>query len=346
MHFIKKLTLIPALAALAALAGCCFFRCRAPEADAASAIPPDRARYDESAGLWIVNGRGGMVLKVAEFGGRVVSLAAPDRDGVFANVVVGFDDHCAEMREWANSIWDVEPFERPATGDAGLVLRLQSPAGENGCEGNVNVTVTYTVTPDNKWLVDYAAMTDRATHINMTQRACFNLLGKSNGDITGHWLKVDSVCYAVADEEGVSTGEVRSVVGTALDFRKARKIGERIDSECPTLFGIGGYDHIFVLKGGVTRALKPAATMWDDATGRELKVYTTEPGLHLYTGDMMELSGDGEDDGRLASRGGVALETQHFPNSANIRKFPSTVVTPNRPYESHTVYAFGIHRVR
>lgn len=345
MHLMNKLALIPVLAALTALAGCCFFGCRAPKYDVACSLPSGMAKYDEGSGQWIVNGKGGMVLMVSESGGRVVSLAAPDRDGVFANVVVGFDDHCAEMREWANSIWDVEPFERPMTGDAGLVLRLQSPAGENGCEGNVNVTVTYTVTPDNKWLVDYAAMTDRATHINMTQRACFNLLGKSNGDITGHWLKVDSVCYAVADEEGVATGEVRSVVGTALDFRKARKIGERIDSECPTLCGIGGYDHNFVLKGGVTRELKPAATMWDDATGRELKVYTTEPGLHLYTGDMIELSGDGEDDGRLASRGGVALETQHFPNSVNIRKFPSTVVTPNRPYESHTVYAFGIHRV-
>ena len=386
----KKLMAISLVAALAAaISGCCCGKCGVKTCGPA---PFGTTKYGEKAHLWTVKGKGGMEMSVTDYGGKVVSLTAPDKNGKFEDVVIGFDNaegwdktnpyfgaligrygnrikdgkftldgkeyelslndepggvKChlhGGTRGWDSRMWEVEKFECEKTGNVGFILRLHSPDGEEGYPGNVDVTVTYTITPDNKWLIDYVAMTDAPTHINMTQHSYFNLRGESAGNILNHWLKLNADNFTFVDASLIPTGELKPVEGTALDFRMGHKIGERIDADCWALKGIGGYDHNFAINGGLTKELKLAATLWEESTGRELKVYTTEPGLQVYSGQCIDNAWKGKKGGPLFFRGGIALETQHFPASPNIPAFDSTVVTPEKPYESHTVYAFGIHK--
>ncbi|MGV9231033.1 aldose epimerase family protein [Streptomyces nigra] len=303
--------------------------------------------------------RAGVRVLVLSYGGIVQSLEVPDRDGRTADVVLGFADldgyvtHPgpylgALIGRYANRIaggrfpldgvtyaldpntppnslhggargfdkrvWDVAPVEH------GLRLTRVSPHGEEGFPGRLEVTATYTLEDGGALRFVYEAVTDAPTVVNLTNHSYFNLAGAGSGDAGGHELRLDASRFTPVDADLIPTGVLEDVTGTRFDFRQARKVGS-------------GYDHNFALDKGVTKDAREVAELYDPSSGRVLTVSTTEPGLQLYTADQIEEP--------FSPGDGVALETQHFPDSPNRPDFPSTVLRPGEVYRSETVYAFS-----
>jgi len=238
-------------------------------------------------------------------------------------------------------VWNGSPFERD--GKAGVTLTHVSPDGDEGYPGTLNVSVTYTLTPRDELILDYAATTDKATPINLTNHSYFNLAGDGRGDILGHVLQIDADRYTPTDETQIPTGEIAAVDGTPFDFRKPTPIGERIDANDEQIRRGKGYDHNFVLNGSPT-ALHHAARVVDPSTGRTMDVATTEPGMQLYTGNNLDGSAVGKGGHVYGRRTAVCFETQHFPDSPNHPNFPSTILRPGERFRSETVFTFGVTR--
>lgn len=323
----------------------------------------------------------GMKVQITNYGGKVVSIIVPDRDGRLGDVVLGYetgDQYIdgiaslgATMGRYANRIANAQFKLNDTTyhldpnngehsihgGSAGfrhqvweahqvdgktLELSYFSGDGDGGYPGNLDVTVTYTVTDENELRLHYSATTDRPTVLNMTNHAFFNLAGEGSGDILDHVLYVNADRYTPVDRDAIPTGELRSVEGTPFDFTRPTPIGARIDADNRQLEHVGGYDHNFVLnKQPGEMAL--AARLSEPTSGRVMEVYTTEPGLQVYTSNS--LTGEGNQAGKgghpYGARSAVCLEAQHFPDSPHHPEFPSTVITPDEGYESTTVYRFG-----
>lgn len=217
-------------------------------------------------------------------------------------------------RNWKGQVTKADP------GDAAVEFSLISPDGDEGYPGTLRVTVTYTVTAADTLLLKYRATTDRATIVNLTNHAYFNLAGA--GDILDHILVMNADRYTPTDDGLIPTGKISPVGGTPLDFRRPTRIGDRIGQLKPKP---GGYDHNLVLNGDA--AFKRCATLTDPASGRVMVVHTTEPGVQLYTGNHV-------------GHRGVCLETQHFPDSIHHPSFPTVVLRPGEPFQSTTVFAF------
>ena len=236
-------------------------------------------------------------------------------------------------------VWDAESVRR---GDrVGVVLTHTSPDGHGGYPGRLDVAVTYTLTPDNALAVDYRATTTEATPVNLTQHSYFNLDGHGDGPILDHELRLYADRFTPVDSTLIPTGELRPVEGTPFDFTEPTPIGARIDADHRQLEHGGGYDHNFVLAETDADTLRLAARLYEPDTGRLLTVRTTEPGVQFYAGNFLDgsFTGKGEAYGR---REGLALETQHFPDSPNEPAFPSTILRPGEEYTSRTVYAFSV----
>ncbi|AYY15532.1 galactose mutarotase [Actinobacteria bacterium YIM 96077] len=223
---------------------------------------------------------------------------------------------------------------------AGIALSYTSPHGEEGYPGELDTTVTYTLTNQNEIQIDYHATTDAPTVANLTNHAYFNLAGEGSGSIEGHRLKLNASHYTPVSETLIPTGEIAPVAGTPLDFRTPTAIGDRIRDDHQQLrYGLG-YDHNFVLDRNGD-GLELAARLHDPRSGRTLSVHTTEPGIQFYSGNFLDgtLVGTG---GKSYRQGdGLALETQHFPDSPNQDEFPSTVLRPGEVYETTTIYQFS-----
>ena len=235
-------------------------------------------------------------------------------------------------------VWKAEELKTSA-GQA-LVLSHTSPDGDEGYPGKLQVTVTYTLTDANELRIDYRATTDKATPINLTNHSYFNLAGQGNGDILGHEVLINADRFTPVDETLIPIGELRSVAGTALDFRKPTGIGKRIDQdEEQTRYG-KGYDHNWVLNktGG---ELSLAARVHEPRTGRVLEVSTTEPGVQFYCGNFLDGKQVGKEGKSYQHRYGFCLETQHFPDSPNQPAFPSTILRPGEEYKSTTIFKFS-----
>ncbi|WP_371671789.1 galactose mutarotase [Streptomyces sp. NBC_00289] len=303
--------------------------------------------------------RAGVRVRVLSYGGIVQSVEVPDRDGRAGDVVLGFADldgylaHSgpylgALVGRYANRIaggrfaldgvtyelarndgpnslhggergfdkrvWDVAPLEH------GLRLSRVSPHGEEGFPGRLEVSATYTLGESGALRIAYEAVTDAPTVVNLTNHAYWNLAGSGSGNAGGHLLRLAASRCTPVDADLIPTGALDDVPGTRFDFRQARKTGS-------------GYDHNFVLDKGVTDTPVEVAELHDPVSGRVLTVATTEPGLQLYTADHL--------DGPFAPGDGVALETQHFPDSPNRPEFPSTVLRPGEAFRSETVYGFS-----
>jgi aldose 1-epimerase len=233
-------------------------------------------------------------------------------------------------------IWHVDGTD--TANGAALRLSLVSSDGDQGYPGELTVRLTYTLTDDDELRIDYRATASAATVVNLTNHTYWTLAGA--GDALNARLSVEADAYTPVDASLIPTGEIRSVVGTAFDFRTPQVIASRIrdGSDLQLRFG-RGYDHNFVLRGQAG-ALAMAARLEDPRSGRVLEVLTTEPGLQVYSGNFLSGAVAGKR-GRLYRQGdGIALETQHFPDSPNHPQFPSTILQPDGVWSSTTVYRF------
>jgi len=328
--------------------------------------------------LYTLSNTHGLRATIIEYGAILVSLDVPDRHGQLADIALGFDDLDSYIRRnplfgavvgrYANRIagarftldgiehritanagknhihgggnkrfdkvvWKGSPYRSDT--EVGVRLTHVSADGEEGFPGNLHCTVTYTLTNDNELRISYTATTDKPTVLNLTNHSYFNLAGAGNGDVLGHKLTINAPWYTPAGEGLIPTGEIHTVKDTPLDFTTPRTIGARIAQLTET----GGYDHNYVLNGSYGSAVL-AAKVYEPTSGRVMEVYTTEPGMQLYTANgMRNLKGK---KGHIYNRhSSFCLETQHFPDSPNKPHFPSTALRPDRKFESTTTFKFS-----
>jgi aldose 1-epimerase len=317
----------------------------------------------------------GMEVALIDWGAAIQALHVPDRDGTLANVALGFsslepylrpDSHSlgATVGRYANRIaeatftlegttYELTPNEgrnQLHGGAHGFSKRLwaaearersvafsrRSEDGEEGYPGALDVQVTYTLTAENALRIEYRAEAEQTTILNLTNHALFNLAGEGSGAILGHELTVAADRYVPVDGGFIPTGELAALDGTPLDFSAATAIGARIAEPFEQLTLAGGYDHTYVLTGAT-----PAAVLHDPRSGRVLELRTTEPGVQVYTGCQLDGHLVGTSGARYQQYFGVALETQHFPDSPNHPQFPSTVLRAGKVYESSTELRFS-----
>jgi aldose 1-epimerase len=246
------------------------------------------------------------------------------------------------VRGFNKVLWETR--EVPHTGGAALKLTYLSKDNEEGYPGNLTVTVTYVLSDADELRIEYLATTDKETIINLTHHSYFNLAGAGAGDVLGHQVKINADRFTPVDETLIPTGELKAVKGTPFDFSRATAIGGRINEADDQLVLGKGYDHNFVLnKKG--KELSLAASAYEPASGRAMEMWTTEPGMQLYTGNFLDkVHGKA---GKIYNyRGGLCFEAQHFPDSPNKPSFPSTVLKPGQRYTQTTVYKFMVRGAR
>ena len=336
---------------------------------------------DESVRIHTLTNSAGLEVRIITYGGIIVSLRTPDRDGNFDDVVLGFDSldgYLAKhpyfgtlvgryanriskgrftldgveynlarnngdnhihggIRGFDKVVWRDRPFQEE--NGVGLVLEYTSADGEEGYPGRLDVQVTYTLTGDNELVCDYRATSDRATPINLTQHSYFNLAGQGTGNVLRHLVELNAAAFTPIDAELIPTGEIRPVEDTPFDFRTETPTGARINSPDEQIRLGGGYDHNFVVnRTGEGPSL--AARVREPVSGRVMEVYTTEPGVQLYTGNFLDGTLTGKGARVYERRFGFCLETQHYPDSPNRPEFPSAILRPGETYESRTVFKF------
>jgi aldose 1-epimerase len=333
---------------------------------------------------YTLTNKSGAKVKIITYGARVVSIEVRDRDGKLGDVALGYDDIPGYERDasylgpivgrYGNRIakgrftldgqtytlatnnngnhlhGGLRGFDKVVwtgkgsvvAGAARLKLTYLSKDQEEGYPGNLSVTVIYTWTNRNELRIEYSAQTDKATVLNLTNHAYFNLAGAGVGDILNHEMRINALRFTPTDETSIPTGELRRVKGTPLDFTTPTAIGKRIEEKYEQLISGSGYDHNFVLNKPSGK-LGLAAEVYESTSGRVLRVYTTEPGVQFYSGNF--LSGAiGKQGLAYPRRSGFCLETQHFPDSPNKPRFPSTVLRPGGRYTQATIYQFSVRK--
>jgi len=322
--------------------------------------------------------RGDLRVQVLDYGGIVSRIDVPDRRGRVANVVLGAADLAgyvasdahfgALIGRYANRIargrfsldgavhqlprnqgrntmhGGPEGFDRrvwrvEAADAASLTLAYRSADGEQGFPGNLDVTVTYCLGDDGTLAIAYAAVTDRPTIVNLTNHSYFNLAGEDAGSALGHMVTLAADAVLETDAEQIPTGRILPVAGTPFDFRTPTALGARIRTAHPQLALAHGYDHTYVLGGDGT--LRAVAQAVDPESGRSLTVATTQPGLQLYTANMLDGTVTGSGGGLYRAGDAVCFEAQGFPDAPNHPVFPSTVLRPDAPFRATTTYRFG-----
>jgi len=235
-------------------------------------------------------------------------------------------------------VWHSEPLSEG--GSVGIKFWMTSPDGDQGYPGKLDVTVRYWLTPENVWRIEYEAVTDKATPVNLTQHIYFNFKGEAEGDILDHELTLFAESMTPVTAGLIPTGKSVPVKGTPFDFTAPWTIGARINADNEQLRFGGGYDHNFLLNSQ-TGKLAPAAALYEKTTGRYMEVWTTEPAIQFYCGNFLTDKIPGKRGRNLCRRGGLALETQHAPDSPNQPGFPSTILRPGAVYKTVTEYRFG-----
>lgn len=331
--------------------------------------------------LYVLKNSQGAEACVTNWGGRLVSVMVPDRDGKLTDVVLGYDNiqqyvqfpdnnYGALIGRYGNRITngqfqlDGQSYQLPqnnnghclhggpkgyhaVTWDArqldgqSVELTYLSPDGEAGFPGNLKVKVIYRLTDDNAIDIQYEATTDKPTIVNLTNHSYFNLSGVPGSTITDHKIQINADTYVPVDETLIPTGKIETVEGTPMDLRQLVTVGDHIDDDFAQLRYGGGYDHNWVLN---TKGdlNTPAAKVVSEKSGIVMEVFTNEPGLQFYAGNSMSEAGD---KGKLGvvypRRGALCLETQHYPDSPNQKSFPSVVLKPGETYQSRCIYKFS-----
>lgn len=337
-------------------------------------------RQGKEAALVTLKNKNGVEAAITNYGARWVSMLMPDQKGRLTDVVIGFDSlkgylnsseayYGATVGRYANRIargkfnldekeytlatnnppnhlhggirgfhdviWDIDEQSENV-----VTLSYVSPDGEEGYPGEMMISVTYLLTDDNEMQISFSATTNKVSVINLTNHAYFNLNGQGSGTILDHKLQINADAYTPIDSTSIPTGIIELVEGTAFDFREEMRIGERINEPSEQLTNGSGYDHNFVLNKQHNAYLL-AASATGDLSGIRMEVFTTEPGIQLYTGNFMNneniLKG-GFTDGK---REGFCLETQHYPDSPNQPSFPSVVLRPGEKYFTKTGFRFS-----
>jgi aldose 1-epimerase len=314
--------------------------------------------------------------RISTYGATLVSVKTADRNGKFADVVLGYDslqgyltDNCflgAIVGRYGNRIAkgafeiDGQKYQLPLnngenslhggpdgfdkkiwtakTGSNSIAFTLVSPDGDMGYPGALTVEVVYTL-EDNALRLDYTATTDKATVVNLTNHAYFNLHGDDQGNILDQEMTIYADRFTPTDAGLIPTGELAEVAGTPLDFHTSTVIGQRINDTFEPIQLAGGYDHNFVVNG-VSGELRPAARLYDPASGRAMTVSTTEPGIQFYSGNFLG-GAIGRHGVEYAKNSGLCLETQHYPDAPNHPSFPTTLLKPGETLRSTTVFTFA-----
>ena len=336
----------------------------------------------ETTQLYTLKNANGVEVCVTNIGGRIVSILVPDKDGNFQDVVLGFDNiepyiptttnFGAIIGRYGNRIANAKlTLSNRATyalranngkntlhgGPRGFhtrFFRIEQPDNltlictyssehmEEGFPGDMNVTVTYKLTDDNALDINYEATSNRLTVANLTNHSYFNLSGNPEKTILDQILYLNASAFTPTNEELIPTGKIDKVAGTPMDFTKPAEIGARINNTSFEAIKFGnGYDHNFVLDNPCNINTL-AAKLTAPSTGITMDVYTTEPGIQVYTGNFLDGSNVGKKGIAYQFRTAICLETQHFPDSPNHPNFPSTELHPDSVYVSRTIYKFGI----
>jgi aldose 1-epimerase len=330
--------------------------------------------------LYTLKNKKGLIAQITNYGAIIVSVYVPGRNGKFTDIVQGYDTveeyingngpymgaicgRCANrialgkfslgarqytlavnngpnhlhggLTGFNKVVWDVISYN-----PSSVQLEYLSPDGEEGYPGNLRATVKYTLTDENELQLDYKAVTDKTTVVNLASHSYFNLAGEGSGSVYDHELMINGDFFTPTDETSVPTGEIRSVKGTPMDFTTARKIGASIDRQDEQLKYGAGYDHNWVLKNH-PGALGLAAVARDPGSGRVMEIFTTQPGVQLYTANWID-NEKGKGGKLYGRRWAFCLETQHFADAINKPHFPSVILNPGEEYKQSTVHKFSI----
>lgn len=324
---------------------------------------------------------GDLTMQVTNFGGRVVSLWTPDRNGSYEDIVLGYNNIDkyinnsgerflgAVVGPYANRIaggtytigketykfpqnnnghtlhgglkgldmivWDVDSLTENS-----IVLSVLCPDGHDGMPGNREIVMTYTLTPENEFKVDYQAKTDKATHVNISHHSFFNLKGEGNGTINDHILYIKASKTTPVDSFLIPSGEIADVTGTPFDFRFPKEIGDSLNVRNQQLANGCGYDHNWVLDRKTSSEIELAASVYEPMSGRYMEVWTDQPALQFYGGNFFDGTTTGKYGKTLNYRESIALETQKYPDTPHHSNFPSTLLNPGETYTHACVYRF------
>lgn len=326
--------------------------------------------------LYIIENKNGYKAAMTNFGARMVGMIVKDKKGNWLDIVPGYKNVTpylsdrssgATVGRFANRIakgkfiLDGKEYQLPInngpntlhggpggfSGQVWDVIQLNkstlqftifSKDGEEGFPGNMHVKAIYQLTDKNEVLIKYEATTDKKTVINLTNHNYWNLNGEGDGYIGKHRVQISASNFTPIDETSIPTG-ISTVKNTPFDFRKMRNVGDSLNSKDEQMINGKGYDHNFVLDKGITAKPKLAAIAVGDKSGIVLKVYTTEPGIQLYTGNFMNGKNTWKSGAKNNFRAALALETQHYPDSPNQPQFPTTILNPGKVFRSTTIYS-------
>ena len=328
----------------------------------------------DSVYAYTLKNKQGLKAVITNYGGTLLELWTPDRTGKIDNVVLGYDSLSGYLQKtnpyfgalvgrYANRIarasftldgkiynlaandhgntlhgglkgFDKVIWTVNQVNDSSLSLAYASHDGEEGYPGNLNVQVVYTVKSEDALMIDYTAMTDKKTPVNLTNHAYFNLSAGKDSTVLNQELMIRAHDYTPVNDSLIPTGLISPVLNTPMDFLKPKKIGKDLDKVK------GGYDHNFVISKKDS-VISLAATLFDPGTGRLMEVWTSQPGIQVYTGNFLDGSLTGRNGRKILQHGALCLETQHFPDSPNQPSFPNTILEPGITFHETTIYRFS-----
>lgn len=330
--------------------------------------------------LYVLKNNNGVETTITNYGGRIVSMLVPDKNGKLVDVSEGFDnietfeksaeryygaligpfanriangkftldgqEYTLNTNNGTNALHGGKPgfesvvWEGAQVDSSTVELTYIAKDMEGGFPGNVHVKVVYHLNDDNGLAINYEATTDKTTVINLTSHPYFNLNGVGNGTIVDHIVQIHADAYIPVNSNLIPTGELETVIGTPFDFNQPTTIGARIDEDNVQLKEGRGYDHTYVLNKHDDKT--PVAIAIGDKTGIEMSVFTTEPGMQFYSGNFMQSKNVMKHGGTDDFRTAFAMETQHYPDSPNQPNFPSTILNPGEVYKSYCEYRFAV----